>query len=77
MTDQNRNEPNSPETLRPSLSREERDSEETSDVEHSPDPNNEPPEKDVPPDGGYGWVCVACNFFINCESHWNNERIAF
>jgi MFS family permease len=21
--------------------------------------------EDVPPDGGYGWVCVACNFFIN------------
>lgn len=20
---------------------------------------------DEPPDGGYGWVCVACNFFIN------------
>ena len=23
------------------------------------------PKDDVPPDGGYGWVCVACNFFIN------------
>lgn len=21
--------------------------------------------EDVPPDGGYGWVCTACNFFIN------------
>jgi MFS family permease len=21
--------------------------------------------EDLPPDGGYGWVCVACNFFIN------------
>ncbi|RMZ80475.1 hypothetical protein DV737_g2996, partial [Chaetothyriales sp. CBS 132003] len=22
-------------------------------------------EEDVPPDGGFGWVCVLCNFFIN------------
>lgn len=24
-------------------------------------------EVDVPPDGGYGWVCVACNFWINAH----------
>lgn len=23
------------------------------------------PEEDQPPNGGYGWVCVACNFWIN------------
>lgn len=23
---------------------------------------------DVPPDGGYGWVCVACCFLINAHT---------
>ena len=23
---------------------------------------------DIPPDGGYGWVCVACNFLINAHT---------
>jgi hypothetical protein len=22
----------------------------------------------LPPDGGYGWVCTACTFTINCFS---------
>ena len=42
------------------------------------------PEKtvDVPPDGGYGWVCVACvatingyvylTFLILIKDHWDN-----
>ncbi|EPS38920.1 hypothetical protein H072_7294 [Dactylellina haptotyla CBS 200.50] len=25
----------------------------------------EPVDESAPPDGGYGWVCVACNFFMN------------
>lgn len=25
-------------------------------------------EVDVPPDGGYGWVCVACCFWVNSVS---------
>ena len=41
-------------------------SEKTLDVE-SPTHISISPEKpvDVPPDGGYGWVCVACCFWIN------------
>ncbi|KAJ9658974.1 hypothetical protein H2198_003403 [Neophaeococcomyces mojaviensis] len=32
------------------------------DVENSPTPTKE---ADVPPNGGYGWVCIACCFWIN------------
>jgi hypothetical protein len=24
---------------------------------------------DLPPDGGYGWVCVACVFWINANMY--------
>lgn len=39
-------------------------SERTIDVEQ-PTSTAELKAEDIPPDGGYGWVCVACNFFIN------------
>jgi MFS family permease len=40
------------------------DSDHTLNVEH---PSHSPSKQseDVPPDGGYGWICVACNFLIN------------
>lgn len=31
---------------------------------------------DVPPDGGYGWVCVACNFWINACTWGINSTYA-
>lgn len=44
-------------------------------------PQTDPDEKykrDVPPDGGYGWVCVACVFWINAHT-WgiNSVGISF
>lgn len=35
------------------------------------------PEKreDVPPDGGYGWVCTGCNFFINAHT-WGINSVS-
>jgi len=37
------------------------------------------PEKpeDVPPDGGYGWVCTGCNFFINAHTWGINSVSSF
>lgn len=43
--------------------RQETGSEQTIDVEQ-PAPALQKLEES-PPDGGYGWVCVACNFWIN------------
>ncbi|KIW31286.1 uncharacterized protein PV07_02946 [Cladophialophora immunda] len=43
--------------------RHDNESEKTVDIEESP--STLPKLDDSPPDGGYGWVCVACNFFIN------------
>jgi hypothetical protein len=31
--------------------------------------------EDVPPDGGYGWVCTACNFFINAHT-WGINSVS-
>ena len=33
-------------------------------------------EVDVPPDGGYGWVCVACVFWINAHTWGINSVCA-
>lgn len=30
---------------------------------------------DVPPDGGYGWVCVACVFLINAHT-WGVNSVS-
>lgn len=30
---------------------------------------------DAPPDGGYGWVCVACVFFINMST-WGLNSVS-
>ena len=34
---------------------------------------NEKPQVDEIPDGGYGWVCVACNFWINAHTWGMNS----
>jgi MFS family permease len=44
--------------------RRESSSDKTIDVEH-PNTVSEDKTEDQPPNGGYGWVCVACNFWIN------------
>lgn len=31
--------------------------------------------RDVPPDGGYGWVCVACVFWINAHT-WGINSVS-
>lgn len=33
--------------------------------------------EDAPPDGGYGWVCTGCNFFINAHTWGINSVSAF
>ena len=38
--------------------------------------NTKSPENEPPPDGGYGWVCVACNFFINGHTWGVNSSYA-
>jgi hypothetical protein len=34
----------------------------------APDVLEDKYQRDVPPDGGYGWVCVACVFWINAHT---------
>lgn len=38
-------------------------------------PSNEVDEEDVPPDGGYGWVCVLCVFWINAHT-WGINSVS-
>ncbi|KIW67847.1 hypothetical protein PV04_07069 [Phialophora macrospora] len=52
-------------TLTPSRPRHRNESEK-SDIEQTP--SSLPKLDDAPPDGGYGWVCVACCFFINAHT---------
>ena len=42
---------------------------------HSVAPEDEKYERDVPPDGGYGWVCVACVFWINAHT-WGINSVS-
>lgn len=42
----------------------------------APEDPEQSTERDVAPDGGYGWVCVACTFLINAHT-WgvNSVRV--
>jgi hypothetical protein len=44
------------------------------DSEQTERPQPKPP--DIPPDGGYGWVCVACVFLINGHT-WGKHQARF
>lgn len=43
-----------------------------------PEQPSQPYESNVaePPDGGYGWVCVACCFFINAHT-WGINSVRY
>jgi hypothetical protein len=48
------------------------------DTEHTQDrPYSAEGEVDVPPDGGYGWICVACVFWINAHTWGINSVTDF
>lgn len=32
-------------------------------------------QEDVPPDGGYGWICVAACFTVNCFT-WGTVSVS-
>ena len=59
--------PSQPRAASPEIHRTETASDRTVDVEHPTTVLDEKAE-DLPPDGGYGWVCVACNFCINAHT---------
>ena len=46
------------------------------DVEHQQcRPSGGEKARDEPPDGGYGWVCVACCFWINAHT-WGINSVS-
>lgn len=59
-------EKNQPETESEKIAQIARDPEETLQTETA---------EDVPPDGGYGWVCVACVFLINAHT-WGINSVS-
>ena len=62
MTDDNTSEQTK--AVSPEIQRHDTASDSTMEVEQTSS-ITEKPSEDLPPDGGYGWVCVACNFMIN------------
>ena len=36
----------------------------------------EKPQVDTIPDGGYGWICVVCNFWINAHT-WGVNSVSW
>ena len=70
--------PTDPNTINASLDPEKdeeagyRDPNDTPD--HAPKANAKP--VDVVPDGGYGWVCVACVFLMNAHT-WGVNSVSY
>ena len=54
-----------------SRTRNETESEQTDVVQT---PSTLPKVEDAPPDGGYGWICVACCFFINGKDDLSSHK---
>ena len=66
--------PISPVVSRPRSDRRDGNSEKAVEIDLEPTQSTNSLSKveDVPPDGGYGWVCVVCNAFINCKLRSRN-----
>lgn len=58
------------------ISRHGQDHNAQSQTEPQPDADEDEKEKRaLPPDGGYGWVCVACVFWINAHT-WGINSVS-
>lgn len=57
-------------------SRAEAETDRATDLEHAQASPKQGAVSDVPPDGGYGWVCVACAFWINGSTWGINSTYA-